>query len=172
MNFFLVCIVIASMNRQKDDQCDIQRSGENNAAKLKYMTTNFVDLEEAESTSNFFSIGFKNGLYTPRDKINEESSLRNSIVTNERAKTGFGSLPLPTMPGKYFQNAFGDPEVEAGIRGLYTTRDSTLKHYDGMYYNMTFPTFPKDSVYDNMLNFVEVEQRGGENSRKFRKTSS
>lgn len=156
------------MNRLSDDQCDIQQKGSEYNTKLKYLTTNFVDFEEAQSTSNFFSLGFKNGLYTPSDKIPEETMLRNAQVTNQRAKTGFGALPLPTMPGKYFQNAYGDSTVEATIRGEYTSRDRTLRQYDGMHYTRTFPIFRKDSVYNNLLNFVEETQRGGEYTRNFK----
>jgi hypothetical protein len=158
------------MNRQRDDACNIQLNTDNNSTKLKYLTTNFVDLEEAETTSNFFSIGLKGSLYTPADKITQETELQHSEVTNQRAKTGFGALPLPTMPGKYFQNAYGDPEVEENIRGVYLTRDRVLEQYNGMAYNRTFPTFPEGSVYDNMLNFVEDTPRGGEYSRKFKKS--
>lgn len=158
------------MSRTKDDSCAIQQQYGEYSQKLRYVTNNFVDLKNATQDSNAFSLGFKNGLFTPSDKTETESELKLAKVTNERAKTGFGELPLPTMPGMYFQNAYGDPEVEKDIYGTRVLRDYATRQFDGEFYNRTFPQFSSDSVFSNMGNFVEAFQRGGDSSRVYKTT--
>lgn len=148
------------------DQCEIQRHAGDNSQKLKFMTTNFTDLENANKYSTFFGLYRQDGLYTPNSS--NINAIANSELTNQRVKTQLGQLPLPTMPGKYFQNAYGDPEIESTIRTGISTYDG--KPCIPSFYNRHFQIFPDSATSHLPINSVENYDRGGKSSRvSFRK---
>ncbi len=75
---------------------------DDNPQRLKYYTTNHVDLLSAKENMNEFSIDFRDTLFAPTAKnIDIDSQLIQSKLTNCKMKYGFGQLPLPTMPQRH-----------------------------------------------------------------------
>jgi hypothetical protein len=151
------------MNRDltsiKYDECYLQKHATENKQKFKFLTTNFVDLESAETQMNHFGISRRHGLFTPAAKVQTETSLFHSENTNFREKAQMGQLPLPTLPGKYFQNAFGDAKVEANIRGKYVDRLGRVTEDDA--YNRMNVIYPTGVKVPRPIRAVEESIRGG-----------
>jgi hypothetical protein len=100
-------------------------------------------------------------MYVPLDKVKEESKLRTGKNTNMRVKTQMGELPFPTLPGKYFQNAFGNADVEKIIRTGLSTKDRLHTRHIPDFFSRTTPIFPKEKNLPAPIKSVETEQRGG-----------
>ncbi len=148
------------------DQCYIQKQASQSNSKLKYITNNFIDLVRAEQDYNVFSIGIKDGLNVPLNTIPKESELIHSELTNYREKTQMGQLPLPTLPGMFFQNAYGNPEVEATIRGgISVTNQQPCNPRESEFYNRTFPIFNDNIPEPEPIKSVENWQRAGDATR-------
>ena len=100
-------------NKQIEDECYKQRQQEDFSKKLKYITTNHVDLLNAKDNYNFFGIAVKDYLTVPAEKIESETLLKldNKKLTNCKCQHELGTLPLPTLPAKY-QLQHGDVEIE------------------------------------------------------------
>lgn len=161
-------------NRTIDDPCAIQQKGADNNKKLKFITTNHVDLLEAKEKLNFYGMTIKDQLFVPGDQMDGDSFLRygktGGIMTNPNIKNEFGQLPFPTMPSKY-QTAHGNFQVQDVLRTplLETNRQSCNPH-DLEYYKRSFYLFddkrgietpnPVKSVED-----VNFGPRGGINTR-------
>ena len=143
----------------KYDNCYLQKHITENNQKFKFLTTNFVDLETANTQFNHFGISRKNGLFTPAENVHTETSLFKSENTNFREKAQMGQLPLPTLPGKYFQNAYGDPKVEATIRGQAVYRLGRVTDNDS--YNRISVNYPPRVTIPKPINSVEEDIRGG-----------
>lgn len=98
-------------NRTRDDSCAIQRRNYDNDKKLKFITTNHIDLLEAKEKLNFYGMTIKDHLFVPSEEIDKDSFLRygkdGGVMTNVNIKNIFGQLPLPTMPAK-FQTGHGN----------------------------------------------------------------
>ena len=75
---------------------------DDNPERLKYYTTNHIDLLSAKDKMNEFSIDYRDTLFAPSAKnIDIDSRLTQSKLTNCRMKYGFGQLPFPTMPQRH-----------------------------------------------------------------------
>ena len=98
-------------NRTRDDSCAIQRRNYDNDKKLKFITTNHIDLLEAKDKLNFFGMTIKDNLFVPSEDMDKDSFLRygksGGIMTHCNIKNIFGQLPMPTMPAK-FQTGHGN----------------------------------------------------------------
>lgn len=106
-------------NRLNNDACYINQRDASNNKKLKFITTNHIDLIEAKDNYNFFGMTTRNELFVPGEKIDTYSNLLNGkngqMLTNCNVRNGFGSLPMPTMPFKG-QLHHGDVVIEDSIR--------------------------------------------------------
>ena len=112
----------AEFNKTIDDPCALQQRANDNTKKLKFVTTNHIDLLEAKDRNNFFGIGVRDQLFVPGEKIDDYSSLLNGgsghALTNCNVKNGFGQLPMPTVPSRY-QLFHGDVDTEDKLRNYY-----------------------------------------------------
>lgn len=161
-------------NRTIDDPCAIQQRDDDNNKKLKFVTTNHVDLLEAKEKLNFYGMTIKDQLFVPSENMDEDSFLRygktGGVMTNPNIKNEFGQLPFPTMPSKY-QTAHGNLELEDSLRlPLLETNRQSCNPIDTMYHNRSFYIFDDKSGIETPkpVNSVEVTDfgpRGGINTR-------
>jgi hypothetical protein len=157
-------------NRLGEDLCYNQQKDKANQKKLKFITTNHVDLLEAKDKLNFFGIGIRDQLFVPGDRIDTYSSLLNGnsgqILTNCNVRNGFGQLPMSTTPYRG-QVAHGDVVVEDSIRTNLEVKKNSCLPRESSFYNRSF------SIFDDKLNIntpqaiksVETPQIGFELGR-------
>jgi hypothetical protein len=109
----------SEFNKLSEDSCFNKRKDNDNDKKLKFITTNYIDLLEAKDKLNFFGIGIRDQLFVPGERIDNHSDLLNGKtggrITNEKCRSGFGQLPLPTSPFRG-QLHHGDVIKEDSIR--------------------------------------------------------
>lgn len=130
--------------RLTSDPCAIQAKNLDNSKKLKYITTNHVDLIEAKDKLNFFSIGLKDTLFVPTDKIDTYSSLLNGKIGGEltscNVRNGFGQLPMPTLPFRGTVS-HGDVTIEDSIRNQTQLRKNSCLPRDPKFEQRSFSIF-------------------------------
>lgn len=110
---------ISEFNRTSEDSCFNKRKDNDNDKKLKFMTTNYIDILEGKDKLNFFGYSIKDGLNVPGERIDNYSDLLNGKtggqITNEKWKNSLGQLPLLTTPYRG-QLQHGDVIKEDSIR--------------------------------------------------------
>ena len=108
---------VKEFNKTIDDPCALQQRNDDNNKKLKFITTNHIDLLEAKEKLNFYGMTIKDHLFVPSEDVDKDSFLRygkdGGVMTHCNIKNVFGQLPMPTMPSK-FQTGHGnlDQKVE------------------------------------------------------------
>jgi hypothetical protein len=161
------------LNKTIDDPCAIQQRNADNSKKLKFVTTNHADLLNAKSDMNFFGTSIKDQLFVPSEKVDVYSNLLNgntgSILTNCNVKTGFGQLPLPTLPSQY-QLAHGDVDIEDSIRNLQEINRKSCNPRENEFYNRSFTLFFPDQNIEipdanKSVDTNEMGPRGGISTR-------
>lgn len=157
-------------NRLNEDLCYNQQKDGANQKKLKFVTTNHIDLIQAKEQYNFFGIGVRDQLFVPGNRIDTYSGLLNGkdggILTNCNVRNGFGQLPLPTTPYRG-QLAHGDVKTEDKIRNNIEVRKNSCLPRDSEFQNRSF------AIFDDKLNIhtpqaiksVETPQIGFELGR-------
>ena len=161
-------------NKTIDDPCAIQQRNDNNNKKLKFVTTNHVDLLEAKDTLNFYGMTIKDTLFVPGENMDSDSYLRlgekGNILTNCNTKNEYGQLPLPTMPSRY-QLYHGDVNIEDSLRNnnLENNR-KTCNPSSSEYFNRHFFLFDDKNGIEtpNAAKSVETQDfgpRGGTSTR-------
>lgn len=157
-------------NRLNEDLCYNQQKDKANNKKLKFVTTNHIDLLEAKEKLNFFGIGLRDHLFVPGDRIDTYSSLLNGqggqILTNCNVRTGFGQLPVPTTPYRG-QVAHGDVLVEDSIRNNIEVRKNSCLPRESDFHNRSFAIFDDkiDIHTPQAIKSVETPQIGFELGR-------
>jgi hypothetical protein len=159
-------------NKTIDDPCAIQQRGYDNTKKLKYITTNHVDLLEAKNKQNFYGMTIKDQLFVPSEQMNEYSQLilgeKGNIMTNCNVKNEYGQLPFPTMPSRY-QLFHGDVVVEDSMRNKLQSNRKACNPKDSKYYERSFYIFDNKTVEEPIpINSVESHDfgpRGGQGTR-------
>jgi hypothetical protein len=152
-------------NRLNEDLCYNQQKDKLNKKKLKFVTTNHVDLLEAKEKLNFFGIGMRDQLFVPGDRIDTFSSLMNGhsgqILTNCNVRNGFGQLPLPTTPYRG-QVSHGDVLVEDSIRSSMQIRNNSCLPRESDFHNRSFAIFDDklDITTPQAIKSVETPQIG------------
>lgn len=135
-------------NRLIDDPCAIQQRNSDNQKKIKFVTTNHIDLLNGKADMNFFGMTMKDQLFVPSEKIDDYSKLLNGqnggVLTNVNVKYGFGQLPIPTVPGQY-QLAHGDVVIEDSIRNLRENNKNACNPRDTDFHDRYFYLF-NDSI--------------------------
>lgn len=157
-------------NKTIDDPCAIQQRQNDNDKKLKFVTTNHVDLLEARNKYNFFGIGVRDQLFVPGEQIDQYSNLLNGVdgqmLTNCNVRNGFGQLPISTIPSRY-NVAHGDIEKEDSMRNFYQVKKNSCNPRDSKYHERSFYIF--DGIESpNALKSVEGNEfgaRGGVDTR-------
>jgi len=136
-------------NRLNEDLCYNQQKDDSNKKKLKFVTTNHIDLLEAKDKLNFFGIGVRDQLFVPSNQVDTYSSLLNGsvgqIMTNCNVKIGFGQLPPSTMPYRG-QVAHGDVSIEDSIRNNIEVRKNACLPRDNKFHDRSF------AIFDDTLN--------------------
>lgn len=151
-------------NRTIDDPCAIQqREGDNNK-KLKFVTTNHVDLLQAKEKLNFYGMTVRDQLFVPAESMDSDSFLRygktGGIVTNPNIKNEFGQLPFPTMPSKY-QTAHGNLDVENTMRTPLTESNrSSCNPRDLEFYKRSFYLFDDKTGIETPNPVKSIETKG------------
>ncbi len=152
-------------NRLNEDLCYNQQKNEANNKKLKFITTNHIDLLEAKEKLNFFGIGIKDNLFVPSNQIDVYSSLINGengqIMTNCNVRNGFGQLPLPTTPYRG-QVAHGDVNIESSIRQNIEVKKKPCLPKDVKFHDRSFAIFNDQLNIDTpqAIKSVETPQVG------------
>lgn len=153
-------------NRVIDDPCAIQQRNDDNNKRLKFMTTNHIDLLEAREKLNFYGMTVRDQLFVPGENMDSDSFLRygktGGIMTNPNIKNEFGQLPFPTMPSKY-QTAHGNLEIEGNLRfSLTETNKQSCNPHDIQYHNRSFYIFDDRSGIEtpNATKSVESKEFG------------
>ncbi len=133
-----------NLNRSIYDDCAEQLKNVDNSKKLKFVTTNYADLLNAQEEKNFFGIATKDYLFVPSDKIDSYSELldgrEGNKLTNCNIKTDLGQLPLSTMPFKG-QLAHGDTEKEDVLRNHINYNKYSCERKPCEAYQYTFQVF-------------------------------
>jgi hypothetical protein len=157
-------------NKLIDDDCDIQQRNYSNNKSLKFVTTTFRDIFDAEKQSNYFSIDIKDQLFTPASLMDDDSNLKygatGNSITNMRVKTQLGELPLPTMPSRY-QSYHGDVVIEDTMRNFLEINKQSCNPRDTQFYNRSFYIFNSDQCIEvpDPMKSVEDNIRCGTSSR-------
>jgi hypothetical protein len=160
-------------NKTIDDPCAIQQRLEDNNKKIKFVTTNHIDLIEGKDTLNFFGMTVKDQLFVPADKMDTFSSLRmgqnGGQLTNPNIKNEFGQLPMPTMPSRY-QLFHGDVNIENSMKNEIEPNKRSSNPSDQNFQNRTFYIFDDKQGVEtpNPMKSVEPDEfgpRGGKSTR-------
>ena len=152
-------------NRLGEDACYNNQKNLSNNKKLKFMTTNHIDLLEAKEKLNFFGIGVRDQLFVPTDRIDNYSNLLNGtdgqILTQCNVRNGFGQLPLPTAPFRG-QLQHGDVVKEDAIRNNIEVKKHSCLPIDSQFQNRHFAIFDdSQKIYTpNAMQSVETPQSG------------
>jgi len=152
-------------NRLISDPCAIQAKAADNSKKLKFLTTNHIDLLEGKEKMNFFGIGIHDTLFVPSDKIDNYSNLLNGTLggelTNFKQHSELGQLPISTMPfrGQLFH---GDVDIEDSMRNEIVTKKNACLPRDTEFYDRSFAIFNNKLNIDIPLplNSVETSEDG------------
>lgn len=105
-------------NRTSDDECFIKSRNNENSKKLKFITTNHIDLLENKDKLNFFGYSIKDHLFVPGEKMDTYSNLLNGQnggqLTNCNVRNGFGQFPqMSNYRGQLFH---GDVTIEDNLQ--------------------------------------------------------
>jgi len=165
-------------NKTIDDPCAIQQRNNDNSKKLKFVTTNHVDLLQAKEALNFYGMTLKDQLFVPSEQIDEFSKLRlgekGNILTNCNVKNEFGQLPVPTMPSRY-QLFHGDVVIEDSMRNKLQSNRQSCNPRDSNFHKRSFYIFDDAQGIEtpDASKSIETPQfgpRGGSSTRfTFRK---
>lgn len=135
---------MGEFSRLNEDNCYNQRKDTDNGKKLKFITTNYVDLLQGKQDLNFFGIGVRDQLFVPADNIDTYSDLLNGKnggqLTNEKFKHSFGQLPLPTAPYRG-QIQHGDVIIEDSIRNYIEVKKKACLPLDDKFEIRSFSIF-------------------------------
>lgn len=130
--------------RMADDSCFTRQKDLSNKKKLKFVTTNHIDLLEAKEKLNFFGIGVRDQLFVPGERIDTYSDLINGkngqALTQFNVKNGLGQLPMPTTPYRG-QLHHGDIAIEDTIRNNIEVKKNSLLPRESQFQNRSFAIF-------------------------------
>lgn len=152
-------------NKLNSDACYINQRDMSNNKKLKFITTNHIDLIEGKDKLNFFGIGVSDTLFVPGEKIDDYSDLLNGkngqILTNCKVKNGFGTLPISTTPYRG-QLQHGDIEIEDSIRNNIEIRKNACLPRESNFEKRSFAIFDdsKNILTPNPIRSVETPDIG------------
>lgn len=164
---------LREFNRTKDDPCYIQQHTNDNAKRLKFITTNHADLLGAKESMNFFGMTMQDQLFVPSEKMDTFSNFRNgqngNILTNPNIKASFGQLPLPTLPSRY-QLSHGNVDTEDSFRNILESNRKSCNPSDVTFHNRHFSIFDDTAGIETPKAIESIETpefgpRGGVSTR-------
>ena len=152
-------------NRTIDDDCAIQARQKDNSKKLKFITTNHIDLIEAREKYNFFGYSVKDQLFVPGTNIDTYSNLLNGQnggqLTNCNVRNGFGMLPVQSnYRGQLYH---GDVITEDKLqKSTDVVRKNACLPKGINFHNRSFYIFddPQNIETPNALKSVELPSNG------------
>ena len=152
--------------RSRDDDCYIKSREKSNYDRLKFRTTSFTDLIDAQKTGSYFGSTSRNALAVPADKIDTYSQLVNGVRGdyNSKCYTYRGTsnpLPLPTYPTK-INTAHGNIDTEDNNLRGNELREINPIRYVPEYQDRTFGIFEGITKPSNV---VENTSRNGQQTR-------
>jgi hypothetical protein len=154
-------------NKLRDDVCDIKQRNYSNDKALKFVTTTFRDLLDAQEKKNMFGVDIEDQLFVPAELMDQESSLKygvtGGVLTNCNVRHEYGQLPLPTMPQRY-QLYHGDVGIEDTMRNYIGQNKKSCNPHDYNFHNRSFYMFEGIEQPDATKN-IEEKIRCGESSR-------
>jgi hypothetical protein len=150
----------SGMTRLLYDPCEQQAQDVDNGKKLKFMTTNHIDLLNGATDYNFFSIGLKDQLFVPGEKVDTWSNLLNgSIMTNCKVKNEYGQLPIQI--GYHGQGYHGDVTTEDSIRNNGQVKKKSCLPVEDKFYNRSFTLFKEAGIeVPKAIRSVETPEDG------------
>jgi hypothetical protein len=150
--------------RTTSDPCYINNKETSNYDRLKFLTTSFTDLLDAQRNGQYFGSTTKREYAVPADKIDTYSQLVNGVRGdyNSKCYTTRGTnnpLPLPTFPSQ-INLAHGNFESD-DLRGSEIRPKNPLRYVPDNI-SRTF------GIFDGMVtpsNMVDITNRSGEQTR-------
>jgi hypothetical protein len=152
---------MTEFNRMSEDVCYNKLKDSDNNKRLKFYTTNNIDLLEGKNNYNFFGYAVKDELFVPGEKIDDYSNLINSknggILTHCKYKQEFGQLPLPTTPYRG-QVSHGDVIIEdSKVRGWVNPKKNACLPRDPNFEQRSFAIFDDSQLIETPNAFKSVE---------------
>jgi hypothetical protein len=167
-----------------DDECYQQRQNMQDSSKMKYVTTNYIDLLEGHS-QNWFGISMRDQLFTPAENMDADSNLRNSKLTNCKVRNNFGQLPIPTLPALYNAHAQDTDKESKYIWPLSNEKHGGCQPMDTNYHDRSWYIFPEmkhqaiksvqksnDYRQGTSTRFVDLDKTQEVARRQYAKTST
>lgn len=155
-------------NKLSEDDCYNQSKNNDNNKKLKFVTTNYIDLLEANEKLNFFGIASKNGVFVPGEQIDTYSNLLNGknggTLTNCNVRNGFGQLPILTTPYRG-QSHHGNVIIEDSIRNFIQVKKNSCLPKDNQFQNRSFAIFDNTIEVPQAIKSVETPSVGFSSGR-------
>lgn len=152
--------------RLNADDCYINQRNSDNTKKLKYFTTNHVDLLKARENYNFFGIAVQDELFVPSSKIDTYSNLLNGqqggILTSCNIKNNVGQLPVQSSFRG--QVSHGDVNTEDKLQKNLQVKKNSCLPRDPNYINRQYQIFTNMEV-PNAVKSVETPSVGYELGR-------
>lgn len=147
--------------RLNSDDCYITSKNNDNSKKLKYFTTNHVDLLKARENYNFFGIAVKQDLFVPSSKIDTYSNLLNGqqggSLTNCNLRSSFGQLPIQSSFRG--QVSHGDVVTEDRLQKNLEVKKNSCLRRDPDYINRQYQIFTNIEI-PNAVKSVETPSVG------------
>ena len=149
--------------KPRDPGCYIVSQKDDNSSRLKYYTTNHIDLLTAKDKLNAFSIDLRDTLFAPSAKnIDIDSRLTQSKLTRCKVKHGFGQLPFPTMPQKH-QLGHNNAKLVEEDQMRFSDYQNNLKKKtciprDSDFYKRSFYIFDKNNNIESPDALLSVER--------------
>lgn len=152
-------------NMLSDDDCYIKSRNNENSKKLKFITTNHIDLIENKEKLNFFGYSIKDHLFVPGEKMDTYSNLLNGQnggqLTNCNVRNGFGQLPqMSNYRGQLFH---GDTTIEDDLqKSTDTVRKNACLPKGVNFHNRSFYIFDdaQNIEVPNAIKSVEMPSNG------------
>lgn len=152
-------------NRLSEDDCFIKSRNNENSKKLKFVTTNHIDLIENKEKLNFFGYAIKDHLFVPGEKMDTYSNLLNGQnggqLTNCNVRNGFGQFPqMSNYRGQLFH---GDTKIEDNLqKSSDTVRKNACLPKGIDFHNRSFYIFDDTQGIEvpNAIKSVEMPSNG------------
>ena len=152
-------------NRSSEDDCYIKSRNNDNSKKLKFITTNHIDLIENKEKLNFFGYAIKDHLFVPGEKMDTYSNLLNGQnggqLTNCNIRNVFGQFPqMSNYRGQLFH---GDVTIEDDLqKSTDTVRKNACLPKGVDFHNRSFYIFDDKLGIEvpNAIKSVEMPYNG------------
>lgn len=167
-----------------DDECEQQKRDQDDTTKLKYVTTNHIDLLEGH-TQNWFGIALRDQLFTPAEHMDSDSTLRFSPLTNCKIRNNYGQLPIPTLPSLGNAHVQDTDKQSKYIWPLHNRERNECQPRDDAFHNRSWYVFPEmkheairsvqtsnDYRQGSSTRFLDLDETQREQRMQYTKTST